>query len=63
MSYHINGTVGDYDVGGEGTCLTTALIAYAADCRKAAAEHHKRAELLTAEAERAERAATAAECP
>jgi hypothetical protein len=61
MSYHVNGTVDDYDVEGEGTCLCTALIAYAADCRRAALSHQRSAELLLDEAAAAERAATAAE--
>jgi hypothetical protein len=62
MTHHVNGTIEDYDVEGEGTCLTTSLVAYAEDCRRAAALYAKRAEALLAEAGRAERAATAAEC-
>jgi hypothetical protein len=58
MTHRVSGTIDDYYVDGEGTCLTTALIAYAADCRRAAA---KRAEMLIAEAIRAEHAATVAE--
>lgn len=60
MSHSINGQVDGYDVDGEGTCLSTALIAYAADCRKAAAEHQTQATMLLAEAARADAAATAA---
>jgi hypothetical protein len=62
MAHHVSGTIEDYDVAGEGTCLTTSLIAYAEDCRRAAARHTQCAEALMAEALRAERAATAVEC-
>lgn len=61
MTYHLQGQVDDYDVDGEGTCLTTVLIAYAADCRKSAARYKEIAASLLVEAGRAEAAATTAE--
>lgn len=61
MTHRIDGQVDDYDLDGKGDTLASALDAYAADCRRAALSHQKRAELMLAEAERAERAAVAAE--
>lgn len=60
VSHHVQGMVRDYDVDGDGACLATALIAYAADCRRAAKDYQGLAADLLAEAERAEAAATAA---
>lgn len=59
--YALRGLVDDYDVDGEGTCLTTVLIAYASECRKAAGRYQEIAASLLMEAKRAEAAATAAE--
>ena len=61
LPYHLQGQVHDYDVDGDGTCLVTVLIAYAATCRKDAATYQEIAASLIVEAERAEAAATAAE--
>ena len=61
MTYYLQGEVVGYDVDGEGTCLMTTLIAYAADCRRAATRYQEIAAELLIEAERAEAAATAAE--
>lgn len=60
-TYELHGQVDNYDVDGSGTCLTTVLIAYATDCRKAATNHQELAAALLVEAARAEAAATAAE--
>jgi hypothetical protein len=59
--YFVNGQVEDYDLDGEGTCLTTALISYAEMCRRTADDCTRSAAALLKEAERAEAAATAAE--
>lgn len=60
MPYHLQGEIDGHDVEGDGTCLATTLIAYAADCRKDAASYQRISEELLAEAARAEAAATAA---
>lgn len=61
MTYRIQGIVDDYDLDGEGTCLTTALIAYAKDCRETAERYQKMAKNMLTEAARADAAAAAAE--
>lgn len=61
VAFYVRGDVDGYDVEGDGTCLTTALIAYAADCRKAAANYQQLAAQLLVEAARADAAARAAE--
>jgi len=61
LTYHLQGIVDDFDCNGDGTCLVTVLIAYAADCRKNAARYQEIAASLLVEARRADAAATAAE--
>jgi hypothetical protein len=61
VSRSIEGTILNWDVGGEGDSLAAALRAYAADCRKDASAQQSLVEALLDEAHRAEKAASVIE--